>query len=448
MAFATMSTMRSLLYVSSPSGQSAGLPQILEGNGYEIACADSSSSLSQANYREFDCILVDAQALSREQLLDPVNDLSNPPPVIVVGGGDDVRQAVYAMKQGAADYLPLASSAEELLAAVRNAVAAKPDWLADRSQARFAVAGSSPVMVELRRRIAKIGPTDVSVLIEGESGTGKVFLAHAIHAASKRSHAHLITANCAAIPKSLIEAELFGTAAGPGRGLVETASGGTLYLEDVDDLPPLVQSRLALLLRGNGAQGADGTAAKPPNLRVLATSHRNLPRMVEGGRFNGDLLGRLHDATFLLPPLRERREDIIELAQDLLNHICRKLGKRHLRISSEAGDALRAYHWPSNVRELTNVMERAAILCNAESVGTNLLAIHSEQWPAGNAASEEGEQPSLEAYFVSFVLQHQEHLTETELAEKLGISRKSLWERRQRLNIPRTKTKKRGPRQP
>ena len=437
--------MRSLLYVRSPSGPGPGLPQILEDNGYEVASANSSSSASRADYRQFDCILVDAQVLSREQLLDRVIDRSNLPPVIVVGGGNDVRQAVHAMQQGAADYLPLAASADELLTAVRKALAAKPEWMADRSQALFAVAGTSRVMVELRQRIAKVGPTDASILIEGESGTGKVFLAHAIHAASKRNHAPLITANCAAIPKSLIEAELFGTAAGPSSGLVETANGGTLFLEDVDDLPPLVQRRLALLLRGKHVQSGDGTA-KPPNLRVLATSHRNLSQLVEGGRFNGDLLRTLHNAIFLLPPLRERKEDIVELAQDLLNHAGRKLGKRPLKISSEARAVLRTYHWPSNVRELTNVMERAAILCNSESVGTNLLAIHSKQRPASPTASEEGDQPSLEAYFVSFVLQHQDHLTETELAEKLGISRKSLWERRQRLNIPRTKTKKRGPR--
>ena len=440
--------MRSLLYVRSPSGPGPGLPQILEDNGYEVASADPSSSASRADYRRFDCILVDAQVLSREQLLDRVIDRSNLPPVIVVGGGNDVRQAVHAMQQGAADYLPLAASADELLTAVRKALAAKPEWMADRSQALFAVAGTSRVMVELRQRIAKVGPTDASILIEGESGTGKVFLAHAIHAASKRNHAPLITANCAAIPKSLIEAELFGTAAGPSSGLVETANGGTLFLEDVDDLPPLVQRRLALLLRGKHVQSGDGdgAAAQPPNLRVLATSHRNLSQLVEGGRFNGDLLRTLHDAIFLLPPLRERKEDIVELAQDLLNHAGRKLGKRPLKISSEARAVLRTYHWPSNVRELTNVMERAAILCNSESVGTNLLAIHSKQRPASPTASEEGGQPSLEAYFVSFVLQHQDHLTETELAEKLGISRKSLWERRQRLSIPRTRTKKRGPR--
>ena len=442
-----MVAMHSLLHIGRLSGYGAKLSRILEDNGYQVASADSSSAAEQADYAAFDCILADAQALSREQLLDRAIDHSNLPPVIVVGGGDDVRQAVQAMKQGAADYLPLNSSADELLAAVRNASAAKPERMADLSQAPFAMAGSSDLMAELRRRIAKVGPTDASVLIQGESGTGKVFLAHAIHAASKRNLAPLITANCAAIPERMIEAELFGAPAGPGNGLLEAANGGTLFLEDVDDLPPMVQSRLALLLRGGNGQNGKNTS-KPLNLRVFTASHRNLQQLAEGGMFNEDLLRSLNDAVFLLPPLRERRQDIVELAQDLLNHACRKLGKKPLRISSDALDALRAYHWPSNVRELTNVMERAAILCGAESVGANLLAIHSQPQLAGAAAGEEGDQPSLEAYFVSFVLQHQEHLTETELAERLGISRKSLWERRQRLNIPRTKTKQRGPRRP
>lgn len=435
-----MVAMHSLLHIGRLSGYAAKLSRILEDNGYQVASADSSSSADQADYGAFDCILADAQALSREQLLDRMIDHSNLPPVIVVGG-DDIRQAVQAMKQGAADYLPVNSSADELLAAVRNASAAKPERMADLSQAPFAMAGSSGLMVELRQRIAKVGPTDSSVLIQGESGTGKVFLAHAIHAASKRNLAPLITANCAAIPERMIEAELFGAPAGPGNGLLAAANGGTLFLEDVDDLPPMAQSRLALLLRGGNGQSG-GSAAKPLNLRVFTSSHRNLQQLAEGGRFNEDLLRSLNDAVFLLPPLRERRHDIIELAQDLLDHACRKLGKKPLRISSAALDALCAYHWPSNVRELTNVMERAAILCDGESVGANLLAIHSQPQPAG----EEGDQPSLEAYFVSFVVQHQEHLTETELAERLGISRKSLWERRQRLNIPRTKAKKRGPR--
>lgn len=443
-----MVAMHSLLHIGRRSEYGAELCRILEDNGYQVACADSSSSAAQADYGAFACILADGQALSGEQLLDRVIDQANLPPVIVVGGDEDVRQAVQAMKQGAADYLPLGCSADELLTAVRNASAAKPERMADLSQAPFAMAGSSDLMTELRRRIVEVGPTDASVLIQGESGTGKVFLAHAIHAASKRSLAPLITANCAAIPERLLEAELFGAPSSPGNGLLEAASGGTLFLEDVDDLPPVVQSRLALLLRGGDGRGGEGAAAKPPNLRVLSASHRNLQQLVVEGRFNEDLLRLLNDAVFILPPLRERRQDIIELAGDLLNHACRKLGKKPLRISGDALDSLSAYHWPSNVRELTNVMERAAILCDAEAVEANLLAIHSQPQPDSAPAGDESDQPSLEAYFVSFVLQHQEQLTETELAERLGISRKSLWERRQRLNMPRTKTKQRGPRRP
>jgi len=270
-----MVAMHSLLHIGRLSGYGAKLSRILEDNGYQVASADSSSAAEQADYAAFDCILADAQALSREQLLDRAIDHSLPP-VIVVGGGDDVRQAVQAMKQGAADYLPLNSSADELLVAVRNASAAKPERMADLSQAPFAMAGSSDLMAELRRRIAKVGPTDASVLIQGESGTGKVFLAHAIHAASKRNLAPLITANCAAIPERMIEAELFGAPAGPGNGLLEAANGGTLFLEDVDDLPPMVQSRLALLLRGGNGQNGKNTS-KPLNLRVFTASPCRVP---------------------------------------------------------------------------------------------------------------------------------------------------------------------------
>ena len=253
----------------------------------------------------------------------------------------------------------------------------------------------------------------------------------------------------------MIETELFGqpfgeplgqqsSPAGGRAGLAEAASGGTLYLDEVGELPLEVQARLLAMLDHQSAEDRT-TGSSPP--RIIATSHRNVQQLAERGYFHETLSRHLNETRLRLPALRDRQHDAIELAHHLLGRFCRKLGKPLLQISEDAVRAIEAYHWPGNVRELSNLIERAAILCDGEEIDASMLAIDADAPKIGDLSTAEGSGPvSLEDYFIAFVTQHQDQLTETELAEKLGISRKSLWERRQRLNMPRTKTRKRGPR--
>jgi DNA-binding NtrC family response regulator len=313
--------------------------------------------------------------------------------------------------------------------------------------------GSSEVMNTLRQRIAKVGPTDSTVLILGQSGTGKELVARGIHAASHRSHAPLITLNCATVPPSLIESELFGLAAYENRpqesiGLVEAASGGTLFLDEIAELPPSAQARLLQVVQGENRKVGQAQAL-PVDVRIIAATHKDLKALTESGAFRPDLFYRLNVLCLELSPLKGRRKDIIDIAEQLLAETCQRLNKPGLILGEQAKEAMLAYHWPGNVRELSNAIERAVILADDGAViSQSLLAIEprGEQEPEPREEADPS-QTSLEDYFVRFVQENEELFTETELAAKLGISRKSLWERRQRLNIPRKKTQQRGRRE-
>ena len=219
-----------------------------------------------------------------------------------------------------------------------------------------------------------------------------------------------------------------------------------MFLDEVAELPPAAQARLLQVMQGENRR-VGSSAAEPVNVRIIAATHRNLQQLTEAGQFREDLYYRLNVVTFLLPLLRERKEDILEIADWLLERTSQRLNKEGLDLAPDAREAMLRYHWPGNVRELGNAIERAVILSdNHCAITQTLLAIEPKDDGELSDLAADGDQTSLEDYFVRFVTEHQVHMTETELAEKLGISRKSLWERRQRLNIPRTKTKKRGPR--
>ncbi len=450
-----MALMPHLLLAHGNPDQRTQLAGILEKGGYQVTSSALEDGSDDPHLDGFDALLASSEAVKRHNLLR----LRGSRPLIVLADHGDVRQAVEAIKQGAADYLVLPVETGELLGAVGNALAALSTQSEGKRRPPFAIIGSSGAMAEVRERIAQVAPTNSAVLIEGESGTGKDFLAHAIHAASLRRSAPFITVNCAAIPDAMIETELFGqpfgeplgeplggqsSPAGGRAGLAEAATGGTLYLDEVGELPLEVQARLLAMLDHLSAEDRT-TGSSPP--RIIATSHRNVQQLAERGYFHETLSRHLNETRLRLPALRDRQHDAIELAHHLLGRFCRKLGKPLLRMSEDAVRAIEAYHWPGNVRELSNLIERAAILCDGEEIDASMLAIDADAPKIGDLSATEGSGPvSLEDYFIAFVTQHQEQLTETELAEKLGISRKSLWERRQRLNMPRTKTRKRGPR--
>ncbi len=268
--------------------------------------------------------------------------------------------------------------------------------------------------------------------------------------------------NCAAIPETLIESELFGhekgafTGASAGRaGLVEAADGGTLFLDEIGELPLEAQARLLRVLQEGEIRRVGSVQSQKVDVRLIAATHRDLKSLAKIGQFREDLYYRLHVIALKLPALRERGADVNEIANAFLARQSARIGRNDLKFAADAEQAIRHYSWPGNVRELENAVERAVILCENPEISADLLGIDIElsdleeedflglapaSGSTANTSHEPTEDLSLEDYFQHFVLEHQDHMTETELARKLGVSRKCLWERRQRLGIPRRKT--------
>jgi DNA-binding NtrC family response regulator len=453
-----------------PPGQST-LGTLLTENGFTVTTVATLAEARALDLTAFSIILADLR-LSGGLGTDLIED-AGAVPVVILAEHASLRSAVDAMKLGAADFMARPFDPDELLLTLgrvdRTQRLARQNAVLKSELSRdYPVAGmigSCAPMRQLFERIRRVAPTESTVLILGESGTGKELVARALHEQSPRRDAPMISLNCAAIPDSLIESELFGhekgafTGAGNARrGLVEAADGGTLFLDEIGELPLEAQARLLRVLQEGEIRRLGAVQTRRVDVRLIAATHRDLQGLAERGEFREDLYYRLNVVTLVLPALRDRADDIYELAERLLERTCHRLHKPRMTFSESALRAMGAYRWPGNVRELENAIERAAILCDGPEISADLLAVElpaprpaqSLEQPlrpaAARAPEEEEDNTSLEDYFVRFVLDHEDQMTETEIAQRLGISRKSLWERRQRLGIPRKRTRNRGPR--
>ena len=445
--------------------------KLLQHAGYEVADAVSVEEAEGLDPDSFDLVITDLR-LPGAAGTEMINRAPNTP-VLIMTSYASLQSAVDSMKMGAVDYIAKPFDHDEMLAAVENILARKssasdeitgpgdaartsgPD--SDPSEIMF---GQCEPMQKVFTLIRKVAPTETTVLIQGESGTGKELAARALHLLSPRASKPLISVNCAAIPESLIESELFGhekgafTGAVSARtGLIEAADGGSLFLDEIGELPAEAQARLLRVLQESEIRKVGSTQSRTVDVRMIAATHRNLKAMTRTGEFREDLYYRLNVMQIRIPPLRERRADILGLARRFLKRQASKLGRPELSLSPEAMQALERYRWPGNVRELENAIERASILTDGDVITPAVLDLDSdsadeyipetlvegnnEQTPARDVDS--SNDLSLEDYFQHFVLENQDRMSETELAQKLGISRKSLWERRQRLGIPRKK---------
>jgi len=352
--------------------------------------------------------------------------------------------------------------------------------------------GRCPSMQEVYSRIYKVGPTKSTVLIRGETGTGKELIARAIHECSDRADKPFVAINCAAIPETLIESELFGHekgaftgAAGKRVGLIEEAESGTLFLDEIGELPAEAQARLLRFIQESEVRSVGSNKSRKVDVRLIAATHRDLQSQAKSGQFRADLYYRINVFRIFLPLLRDRGDDIFEIAQHLLERAAARHNKPGLKLAPDAINAIGQHSWQGNVRELENTIERAAIMASdalithadleleyspnqrpnpyprggESSYSSNANNEHSHSLPltldeaADKAISSMSRQHSeknstlqftepkagvsMEDYFQQFVLENQERMNETELAKMLGISRKCLWERRQRYGIPR-----------
>lgn len=451
-----------VLIVEDESVIRYALRRLLERNQFKVSEAGSvAEAQAKQNLDEFDIIISDLR-LPGAPGTDLIK-LAPATPVLIMTSYASLRSAVDAMKMGAVDYIAKPFDHSEMLSTIRRIIDSHtPTPVATDAASHLlpGMVGRSPAMQAIYSHVHKVARTATTALIQGESGTGKELIAKAIHALGPRRDQPLISINCAAIPESLIESELFGhekgafTGAAASRtGLVEAADGGTLFLDEIGELPLEAQARLLRVLQEGEIRRIGSVESKKVDVRLISATHRDLARMVKENRFRQDLYYRINVVKIELPPLRERGSDILEIAEHLLDKIAQRLGRSALRFSPNAIQAITTYGWPGNVRELENAIERAVVLSEQSVIDHPLLGIDVElievaelrRQQEGKVAApsriafEPQEGLSLEDYFQQFVLQHQDQMSETELARKLGISRKCLWERRQRFSIPRSR---------
>ena len=360
----------------------------LERLGHRVQVApDGEAALRRLEEGNVDVLLTDINMpnLDGMELLRRVRERPNPPEVIMLTGHATVETAIEAMKLGAYDYLSKPYRITELDALVKQA-ADKRRLRVENQRLRTQLARQSAMpeivfasegMREAVRLVERVAPSEASVLITGESGTGKELVAHAIHRLSNRADASFIDLNCAAFQESLLESELFGYEAGAfsgakGRklGLIELADGGTLFLDEVTEMPAQLQSKLLRAIETRTFFRVGGVRKVEVNVRIVAATNRNLDTVVNDGQFRADLLYRINGFQISLPPLRERPEDIEVLERHLLNQLG---GATMPELTPEALNALRAYSWPGNVRQLRNCLERAIILANDGRITLNEL---------------------------------------------------------------------------
>ena len=436
--------MATLLLVTDEAIVRKSIQMGLEQQGHQVLFAKSLKEVMAGSY-DVDCVISE-HWLPDGSGIDLISHFK-PTPLILLVGQVSLQAGIIAMRKGAFDCFTKPVDHQDLFRAIEKASANGPAGKDD------AMIGECDVMLKLKKQIVRVAPLDTTILVGGESGTGKELVAQSIHQMSSRTEKEMISVNCAAIPESLIEAELFGHVKGAftgathdRAGLIETADGSTLFLDEIGELPLEAQSRLLRVLQEGEIRRVGSTDRTYVDVRLVAATHRNLLEMVSKGLFREDLYYRLNVIELRCPPLKERGKDIEMLADAFLDRLKQQMNRPELKFSSNARAAIDGHSWPGNIRELGNVIERAVVLCEGPLIDHLDLGLpntinQGHEFSAGEQRSQGRAPPtmSLEDYFQHFVLSHEEHMSETELAKRLGISRKSLWERRNRLKIPRRK---------
>ncbi len=378
--------MYSILVVDDEPNYLIVLSELLRDEGYEVFTAPGGKEALQIVQEvDLDIIISDMQmpGMDGMQLLLAIKEINSDLPVIIITAYAEIEKAVASMQAGAFCYLAKPFSNDELLVNI-NKAAQHYSLLREnvrlrkevRSQTNFSgMVGKNKRMLQVYQLIEKVAPTPASVLISGDSGTGKELVAKAIHINSPREGQSFITVNCAALAENLLESELFGHekgsftgAVGMRKGRFELADNGTIFLDEVGEIPLALQSKLLRVLQEKSFERVGGTKTLTVDVRIISASNRDLKEEVTQGRFREDLFYRLNVIHVSLPPLRERLDDMPLLVDCFIEKFAERLGKKDLSISPEALRLLITLPWEGNVRELENTIERAAILCNENRI--------------------------------------------------------------------------------
>jgi DNA-binding NtrC family response regulator len=433
-----------LLIVDDDAGQRSLLDSFLSSQGFDtVAVPSGERALEVLRQQKINMMISDVRmpGLTGLETLRLARKEHGSFPILLVTAFADVRDAVGAIRDGAVNYLSKPIDLDELLASVRQATG-----LSQHAPLKFDagkqlppnIVAASPLMQTLFRDVSLIAASESRVLITGESGVGKEVVADVIHLWSPRNEGRLVKVNCAAIPETLLESELFGHEKGAFTGATaqrigrfEMADGGTIFLDEIGDMAPQLQAKLLRVAQDGRFQRIGSNAEIHVNARILAATNRNLEEEVKAGRFREDLFYRLNVVELNVPPLRERREDILPLA----NKILTELTQGRARLSSSVAECLESYSWPGNVRELRNAMERAALLSRGDLIVAEHLParIRPGSRLAGRAeAMDAGKLEEIEAQAVLVALRKND-FNRTATAKALGISRRAMIYKLQRL---------------
>ncbi len=379
-----------VLIVDDDAPNRVTVERILAREGLTVSLAEHArEGLERVRADRIDLVVTDLKmpGMSGLDLLKAVRHVDPDIEVVVMTAYGTVEVAVEAMKEGAYDFVTKPIKRQELVSTVRKALEKRGLRVENRrlrerlgESVDAAWIGTSAVTRQLVAEVEQVAPSDATVLITGESGTGKGHLARLLHRASRRREGRLVTVNCSAIPENLLESELFGYEKGAFTGAMahkdgrfDLARGGTLFLDEISETTPALQVRLLRVLQDGEYERVGGTETVTADVRVVAATNRNIESEVEAGRFREDLYYRLNVIRVTAPPLRERAEDIPLLAWHFLERYATKNGKAVHGLTAEAVEALVAWRWPGNVRELENAMERATVLCREDRVGVDDL---------------------------------------------------------------------------
>lgn len=386
-----------ILIVDDEPNIRQGLAEALAGQGYEIEqAASGEAALERLGLTSFDLVLVDLvmEGMDGIDLLQEINRLWPQIEVVIITAHGTIETAVKALKEGAYDYLTKPINVKRFRSYVHNILRAQELEEENRrlreqlrTQEEYSqFIGRSEKLLTILEMIDQLAPTDVTLLIEGESGTGKELVANAIHQKSGRGQEPFISVNCGALPRELIGSELFGHEKGAftgasqqKQGRFELAHSGTLFLDEIAEMDLEAQVTLLRILEEGRFRRVGGTREIEVDVRVIAATNKSLQEQVGEGRFREDLFYRLNVVRMSLPPLRERREDVQLLAQHFLDTFSVKYHKSDLQFTPEMSARFADYHWPGNIRELKNCIERAVILAKDPIIGLDLLPERLQQ---------------------------------------------------------------------
>lgn len=434
------------------------LEGVLSDEGYRVMLAESGEeALDKISRSLVDAVLLDVwlPGMDGLEVLKRIREMYPLLSIIMISGHGTIDMAVKAVKSGAFDFIEKPISLDKLLitlsrAIERETLRSENVELKERVERKFRLVGDSSTMGKLRAEIAAAGPTNASVLISGENGSGKEIVAREIHRHSRRADKSFVAVNCAAIPEELIESELFGHergaftgAVGKRRGRFELADGGTLLLDEVGDMSPRTQSKILRVLEERAFERIGGGEKIRTDVRIIAATNRNLPKEVAAGRFREDLYFRLNVFPIFVPPLRNRKEDIPAIAGHFIEEVCAEQGKEKKAFSGEAIQRMLSHPWPGNVRELRNVVERLVILSMGqrieEETARQVLAVDMPQaeLPFHQAFDEENFREATlvfeKAYLERKLRENDFNVSRT--AEKLGLDRTSIHRKMKQLGI-------------